>query len=356
MLMILTIFGYPKTGKTTLFNLLSGTKGEIGAHKELKDSLHQRTISIPDPRLDQLSALYPEKRKIEATVEIVDLPGVAYGDIKAGKTLATLRRANGLLHVVRAFESTQLPYLRGEIDPLKDISFMEEELMVADLIVIENRLGKIEKELKRGSPTELHQEKELLLKLQAGLMEGQPIRTFTLTPQEEKTVRSYAFLSQKPLLHLINVDEKRLKTANSWLFKEKISSPFLIFAGLIESEIAQLDPEDRKAFLEEYGCGCGCQAAFFSLLPQWLNLIFFFTIGKDEVRAWPLPKNTPAQRAAGYIHSDMEKGFIRAEVVALESLLAYGSLQAVKEKGELRLEGKDYLIRDGDVVTFRFTS
>lgn len=356
MFMILMIFGYPKTGKTTLFNLLSGAKCEVEAYKETKEEIHQRTIPIPDPRLDQIAALYPEKKKVRATIEIVDLPGMAYGDIKAGATLGTLKRADGLLHVVRAFELPQIPHPRGEIDPLRDISFMEEELIVADLTVIENRLAKIEKELKRSLSTELRQEKEILEKLQTALIEGKPIRQLTLTPQEEKIIKSYAFLTQKPLLHFINVDEKGLKMANSWLTCGEKSAPLLIFAGLIESEISELEPEERQTFLEEYGCGGGCQSAFFSLLPQWLNLIFFYTIGKDEVRAWPLRSKTSAQRAAGQIHSDMEKGFIRAEVLTFQELLAYGSLQAAKEKGAVRLEGKDYLIRDGDIVTFRFTS
>ncbi len=355
MLMILMIFGYPKTGKTTLFNLLSGARVQVEAFKETKELIHQRTVSIPDPRLDRLASLYPEKKKVPATVDLVDLPGIAYGDIKAGTTLATLRRADALLHVVRAFENPQVPH-HGEINAIKDISFMEEELIFSDLAVIENRLSKLEKELKRSIQASLQAEREILLKLQTSLMEGQPIRQIELSPMEEKQIRSYAFLSQKPLLHLINVDEKKLKTIDSWLEPGKSKTPTLIFAGLIESEISQLEPEERKTFLDAYGCGPGCQTAFFSLLPNWLNLVFFFTIGKDEVRAWPILKNTPAQRAAGQIHSDMEKGFIRAEVISLDELFSLGSLQAAREKGALRLEGKDYLIQDGDVVTFRFTS
>ena len=356
MLMILIIFGYPKTGKTTFFNLISGASLPVDAFREKKDEIHQRTLPIPDPRLDRLAQLYPGKKKVSATVEIMDLPGVAYGDIKAGTTLSTLRRAEALLHVVRAFEAPQIPHSRGEIDPLRDIAYMEEELMLADLAVIENRLLKLEKELKRGAQAELQVEREILLKLQTGLMEGQPIRKMEMTPSEEKMIRSYAFLSQKPLLHLINVDEVRLRTVDSWLEQNRIQAPFLLFAGLIESEISELEPEERKTFLEEYGCGCGCQVAFFSFLPRWLNLVFFFTIGKDEVRAWPVARNTPAQRAAGQIHSDMEKGFIRAEVIPIEELLALGSLQAARDKGAIRLEGKDYPIQDGDVVFFRFAS
>lgn len=356
MLMILMIFGYPKTGKTTLFNLLSGAGVQVEAFRETKEEIHQRTVPIPDSRLDRLASLYPDKRKVPATVDLMDLPGVAYGDIKAGTTLSTLRRADALLHVVRAFENPQIPHHRSEVNAMEDISFMEEELILSDLAVIENRLIKLEKELKRGAQVDLQAEKEILLKLQTGLMEGQPIRQIELTSTEEKLIRSYAFLSQKPLLHLINVDEEKLKTVDSWLKPTKIKAPFLIFAGLIESEISQLEPEERKTFLDAYGCGCGCQPAFFSLLPGWLNLVFFFTIGKDEVRAWPVLKNTPAQRAAGQIHSDMEKGFIRAEVIAFEDLITLGSLQAAREKGALRLEGKDYLIQDGDVITFRFTS
>lgn len=355
MLMILMIFGYPKTGKTTLFNLLSGANVQVEAFRETKEEIHQKTVPIPDPRLDRLASLYPEKKKVSATVDLVDLPGVAYGDIKAGITLSTLRRADALLHVVRAFGNPQIPH-HGEINATKDISFMEEELILSDLAVIENRLTKLEKEQKRGAQASLLAEKEILLKLQTRLMEGQPIRQIELTPTEEKLIRSYTFLSQKPLLHLINVDEEKLRTIDSWLKQNKKKDSFLIFAGLIESEISQLEPEERKSFLDAYGCGLGCQRAFFSILPGWLNLVFFFTIGKDEVRAWPIIKNTPALRAAGQIHSDMEKGFIKAEVISIEDLLVLGSLQAARDKGALRLEGKDYIIQDGDVVTFRFTS
>lgn len=354
--MVLMLFGYPKSGKTTLFNLLSGAHVQVEAFREAKAEIHQRTIAIPDERLDRLASLYPEKKKIPATLELMDLPGVAFGDIKAGTTLATLRRADGLLHVVRGFEAASIPPARGKVDPWEDVSSMEEELIFADLVMIENRLLKLAKEFKKGTRPESELEREVLLKLQAGLNQGQPVREIVLSSQEEKLVRSFAFLSQKPLLHFINVDENGLKNRETWFKPEKVKAPYLVFAGLIETEILSLEPEERKIFREEYGCGEGCQVTFFSLLPQFLNLIFFFTIGKDEVRSWPLSKNTPALKAAGQVHSDMERGFIRAEVISYENLLAIGSLQAAREKGAVRLEGKDYLIRDGDVVTFRFAA
>jgi len=354
--MHLIIFGYPKSGKTTLFNLLSGAQVQVEAFREAKEEVHQRSLPIPDERLDRLMALYPDKKKVPATLELFDLPGVAFGDIKAGITLATLRRGEALLHVVRGFETPQIPHPRGQVDPMRDISFMEEELLLSDLAMIENRQLKIDKELKRGGQEALPAEKEVLSKLHTALNEGTPIREIELTPQEEKLIRSFAFLSQKPLLHVVNVDEERLRNKEAWFKPAALKTPTLIFAGLIETEIAELEPEERKTFLEEYGCGEGCRAAFFSLLPRFLNLIFFFTVGKEEVRAWPLPPHTPAQRAAGQIHSDMEKGFIRAEVISYETLLNFGSLQSAREKGAVRLEGKDYLIQDGDVVTFRFAS
>lgn len=350
------LFGYPKSGKTTLFNLLTGACVQVEAFREIKEEIHQRTLSIPDQRLDHLATLYPDKKKVPATVELIDLPGVAFGDIKAGTTLSTLRRADGLIHVVRGFEAPEIVHARGKVDPWRDISYMEEELILSDLAMIENRLLKLEKELKKGPRPEIELEKEVLLKLQQALTQGQPVREIELSDQEEKLVRSFAFLSQKPLLHLINVDEDRLRNRETWFQPEKAKAPCLLFAGLIEIEIMALEPEERKIFRQEYGCGEGCQATFFSILPQFLNLVFFFTIGKDEVRAWPLRKNTSALKAAGLIHSDMEKGFIRAEVIAYESLISFGSLLAAREKGAVRLEGKDYLIRDGDVVTFRFTS
>ncbi len=267
-----------------------------------------------------------------------------------------MRRADGLIHVIRGFAAPQILHPRGKVDPWRDASYMEEELILADLAMIENRLLKLEKELKRTSSPEGEMEREILLKCQKGLNEGQPLREMGLSAQEEKVIRSFAFLSQKPLLHVINVDETLLRSKELMEQAKEIKAPYLVFAGLIETEIGELDESERKTFLEEYGCGEGCRACFFSLLPRWLNIVFFFTIGREEVRAWPLARNTTALRAAGSIHSDMERGFIRAEIISYENLISFGSLQAAREKGAVRLEGKEYLVQDGDIVTFRFAS
>jgi len=355
--MNLTLFGYPKTGKTTLFNLLTGARIEVKAYENGKKEPHLRTCQVPDPRLDRIAALYPEKKKVQATVDFIDLGGISYGEIKTSAYLNYLRKADSLVHVVRGFLDPQIPHPKGRVNPKEDILYMEEELILSDFVSIESRLEKLEKELKRSKDPEGEKEKKLLKHFHSNLQEGKGIREISLSPSEEKPVRSFAFLSQKPLFHMINVDEKDISLIEKpeQIYSiEKKRTEVMAFCGKIEMEILELEGEEKEAFLAEYGLRELSAPKFFRVLQKLLDTITFFTIGKDEVKAWTIKKNSTAVAAAGAIHSDIEKGFIRAEVIPWEALLVQGSFQLAKEKGVIRLEGKDYIVQDGDVVYFRF--
>ncbi|TET25566.1 MAG: redox-regulated ATPase YchF [Candidatus Aminicenantes bacterium] len=352
-----TLFGFPKSGKTTLFNLLTGAKIEVKAFESEKKEPNLRTCPVPDERLEKLWSLYQEKKKIPTAVDYTDLAGISYGEIKNEAYLNNLRKADGLTHVVRGFLDAQIPHFKEKISPKDDILSIEEELILADLVSIESRLEKLEKELKRSKNPEGEQEKELLEKLNSLFEEGRAIRELSLSSSEEKLIRSFAFLSQKPLLHMINVDEKDIPLIEDperiYPTKKK-GSIVLAFCGKIEMEILELEEEEKDVFLKEYSLQQLSSPKFLKASYSLLNVITFFTIGKEEVKAWTIKKNTTALNAAGRIHTDIERGFIRAEVISWGELLKYGSLHTAKENAAVRLEGKDYIVQDGDVIYFRF--
>lgn len=356
--MNITLFGYPKTGKTTLFNLFTGAKIDVKSYDTGKKELNRRTFPVPDSRLERICALYPEKNKIPTTVDFMDLAGISYGDVKNSAYLSYLRKADGLTHVVRGFLDAQIPHPKEKISPVDDILSMEEELILSDLVSIEARLEKLEKELKKSIVPEGEKEKELFGRLRPHLEEGKAIREIDLSPSEEKLSRSFSFLSQKTLLHMINVDEKDIpliENPDKIYSSAKKGVKVLAFCGNIEAEILELEEKDKAAFLSEYGLGELSAPKFLKASYDLLEAITFFTIGKDEVKAWTIKENTTALKAAGSIHSDIEKGFIRAEVISWEELLKHGSFQTAKEKAAVRLEGKDYLVQNGDVIYFRFS-
>lgn len=354
-----TLLGYPKTGKTTLFNILTGAHAETKAWEEGKKEAHVRTCPIPDDRLDKISFLYPEKKKILSAMDITDLGGMAYGEIKNSVYLSHMRRAEGLVHVVRGFKDPQIPHPRETINPKDDMAHLEGELLLADLASLEGRTEKLERDLKKTKDAEGEKELDLLNRLRPAVESGKAISEFPLTPGEEKLIRSFAFLSQKPLLHMVNVDENEihlLESPEEMYPVRKTGVDILAFCGKIESEILELEEKEKEIFLAEYNIKEWSAPKFIKAAFHLLEMVSFFTIGKEEVRAWPVRKDTPAVFAAGAIHTDMEKGFIKAEVISWENLLHHGSLQAAKEKGAIRLEGKDYSVQDGDIITFRFTS
>lgn len=360
--MNLTLFGYPKAGKTTLFNILTGGRAEVTSYEDAGRKPNEKIRALPDARLDALSALYPERRKVPVALDVVDLAGISYGEVKSSVFLNALRKADGLVHVARGFHDELVLHARPAIAPRDDIRSMEEELMIADLVSIEARLEKLDKDLKKARTPEAEKEHELLARLRAALEEGRPLREFPFHEAEEKLVRSFAFLSRKPLLHLINADDSdagRLPAleAEARAAAGRPGTAVLAFCGRIEREIQEIEGEDEKrVFLAEYGLAETTPGRFFPAALTLMETIFFYTIGKDEVRAWPLGRGSTALRAAGSIHTDIEHGFIRAEVVPCGALLGHGSLHEAKEKGAIRLEGKDYVVQDADVIYFRFSA
>ncbi len=353
-----TLFGYPRTGKTTLFNLLTGAREKVHAFEEGQREPSLRTCPIPDERLDRIGRLYPERKKVPAGIDIVDLAGISFGEVKSTTLLAFLRKADGLVHVVRGFDDPALPSPKP-INPAEDMRAMRDELLLADLASIEGRLERLDKDLKKIKDPEGEKERDLLLRLRTPIEQEKGVRGLSLTPSEEKMIRSFAFLSQKPLLHMVNVAEKdigRIETAPALYAEAATGSEVMAFCGKLESELLDLEDAERRTFMAEFGLGQTIPTRFFQAVPRLLGLVTFFTVGKDEVRAWMVRAGCHAQAAAGAIHSDIERGFVRAEVIPDKDLLAAGSLQAAKDKGGIRLEGKDYPVRDGDVIYFRFCS
>ena len=347
--MNVVLFGYQGTGKTTLFRLLTGAETEAGTRGDGRKEPHVRARALPDDRLDALAGLYPEKRKVPVTAEFMDLAGASFGEVRDAAVFDRLRRADGLVHVVRGFRDASRPHPKGRISPADDARFMEEELVLADLAAAQARLEKLEKDLKKMKDPEAEKERDLLVRLAAFLGEGGSLRAFPFSAGEEKLVRSFAFLSLKPLLHMINVDEKDAGAPSG-----AGAGNALTFCGSLECELLELEEGEKEAFRAGYGLEEPGAAKFFRALSGFLDIVTFYTVGKDEVRAWPLRRGASAVTAAGAIHSDIEKGFIRAEVIAWDELVRRGSLQKARDAGAIRLEGKDYVVRDGDVVYFRF--
>jgi len=343
------LFGYPGTGKTTLFRLLTGAGPGAEARGDGRKEPNVRARALPDAKLDAIAGLYPEKKKVPVVAEFTDLACTSFGEVKDAAFFDRLRKADGLVHVVRGFRDDSRPHPKGKVNPAGDIRFMEEELVLADLAMAHARFERLDKDLKKMRDPEAEKERDFLARLAAFLGEGKSLRVFPFSAAEDKLVRSFAFLSLKPLLHMVNVDEKDVAGADA-----PAVGNALTFCGSIECEILELAEDVKDAFRAEFGLAEPGAAKFFKALPRFLDVLFFYTVGKDEVRAWPLRKGASAVTAAGAIHSDIEKGFIRAEVIAWDELLRRGSVQKARDAGAVRLEGKEYLVRNGDVVYFRF--
>lgn len=353
------IIGLPLAGKTTLFNLLTGGQAAPGGGR---GQVHLGVAKVPDRRLDVLAAMYHPRKVTPATIEFTDIAGFLPGETDRAKLNAFLqgvRRSDALLHVVRAFESATLPHPLGAVDPVRDAREVDTELLLADLQVAEGALARLQV-ARRRSPEEEAQ-LALLQRCRAALEAGRPVRDLGLADDEERLLRGYAFLTARPLLVAVNLSEEQLRAGDypgraglaDYCRRQGGGEP-VEFCGTVEAEIAALDEADREAFLEEYGLAEPGIARIARVAYAALGLISFLTAGEEEVRAWPIRRGLTAKQAAGKVHSDIEKGFIRAEVVAFEDLVAAGSLKAARERGLVRLEGRDYVVRDGDVVVFRF--
>ena len=354
------LIGLPLTGKTTLLRLLSrqngGTRSTGGRTTEPQVGVAQ----VPDPRLDVLTELFEPQRHVPATMEVSELAG--YGGAKSLLDVSEFRNADALLHVLRMFRDEHVPHTAGNVDPVRDMRQMEDELILADLAVSERRLERIRQEQKKGKSRKLSEEARVIDQCRSALEEGRPLRTLTLDAEGSKHLRGFSFLSAKPLLVVLNLDESDVSDPddaveraglNEMLAGDAIET--VPICAKIELEITELPAADCAAFLDDLGLTDSGLDRVIRASYHLLGYISFFTVGEDECRAWSVPRGTSAQDAAGEIHSDIARGFIRAEVVPYDALTARGgSHTACREHGEVRLEGKDYKVDDGDVINFRF--
>ena len=354
------LIGFPAAGKTDLFQLLTSVRGAPGRGGRTEANVG--VSRVPDERLDRLTALFNPRERVPATVEFADIAGAGGARVGAQALLdvAPFRNADALLHVVRMFRDPVIPHPAGSVDPARDVRAMEDEVILADLGVVERRLERLERDLKKGGAADLRKEQDILLRCREALEGGRPLRALVLDPDDAKRLRGFQFLSAKPLLIVLNLDEADLARAGDAVnlagieaFLAGAATRAVPICAKIELEIAQLDRGDRAAFMADLGLRESGLDRVIRASYELLGYISFFTVGEDECRAWSIPRHTPAVIAAGEIHSDIARGFIRAEVVRYESLLARGSLAACREHGELRLEGKDYIVLDGDVINFR---
>lgn len=353
-----TLFGLPKTGKTTLFNLLTKSALETSRFAATEKSVHVGTCVVEDPRVTELSKIFNPKKTTYARIDFSDLGGLAFGDVKETELLPHLRNSDGLAHVLRAFEDDEMPH-PGGVDPVRDMERMEDELILADLIVAESRLERLAKDLKKGKRPELAKEEEILIRCREILSAGKPLREEAFSEEDLKLIRGFMFLSQKPLLAVVNLgesDTSRINRADELRperFRNTTNVVISPVSAAIETEISRLSGEEAAEYLSAYGLKEPALSRLIRDSYALLGLISFFTVGEDEVRAWTVKRDSPARAAAGVIHSDLEKGFIRAEVVTYADFMESGSLAACRQKGTLRLEGKEYPVKDGEIIHFR---
>jgi len=350
------ILGFPKVGKTTLFNILTASRqatDKFGASRETNVAVAR----VPDPRLVRLRDLFEPRKYTPATVEYVDVPGFQKGEGAKSLDLARLRDVDVLVHVVRAFEDEELVHSEGSVNPSRDVDNLELELILADHELVERRIERLRAAAKRGLRAEESKEMELLVdRILHALEAEQPLRDLAIPADDERRLRGFQLLSAKPLLVVYNVSEDEIGRVRAMDlgFAPGVRRDAVVVSAPLEAEIAALAEGEQREFLEDLGLEEPSLDRVIRATYELLGLISFFTVGEDEVRAWTLRRGTSARDAGGAIHSDIARGFIRAEVVGWEDLLRLGTLAACRNEGLLRLEGKEYEVRDGEVVHFRF--
>jgi len=367
----LGIIGLPKSGKTTLFNAITGSHAHTSAYAS-GDQPNVAVVRVPDPRLGVLTEMYHPRKTTLADVQFTDVPGVSPSqkerDAKepiSRQTLGFISTVDALVLVARAFENASVPLPEGTegVDPMRDVESLMLEMAFSDLGIIERRLERLKGEIAKlkGPEREMRErEQEVLLRISPALEEGTPIRDLGLSEDDEKAIRNYGFLTAKPVLIVANLGENNLDQVEEIeaRMKERWSSEStgsIAIPVQLEMEMGQLGPEDAAEFRESMGLGPSRLEEVVGQAYSLLGLISFLTAGEDEVRAWTIRRGTVAQRAAGAIHSDLERGFIRAEVVHYDDLLAAGSMVEAKKKGTVRMEGKTYVVKDGDIINVHFT-
>jgi GTP-binding protein YchF len=363
------IVGLPLVGKTTIFNLLTQGKADTSSWGGRTEA-HIGVAQVPDENLERLAEIFQPKKVVFAAAEYVDLPGLGRGEGKAaleGQSkdltpyLNNLKNVDLLVHVVRAFEDANVPHPEGSVDPKRDVGLFELEMIFADLAIVEKRLERLAKDLKKVVSTDLELENAILERFKVALESERPLRDLDLTAEEKRRVKGFTFLSAKPILLVLNLGDEgggRIETAAEDFGLQTMAAKrgvgWTAVCGKIEAEIASLPAQDARLFMDDLGLKESGLARIIHQSYSLLDLFSFYTVGDPEVHAWTIPRNTTALQAAGIIHTDFERGFIKAEVVTLSDMLELRSFQAAKSKGALRLEGKEYIVQEGDVILFRF--
>src|SRR5512135_980649 len=350
--MKLGIIGFPQSGKTTLFNAI--TRGHAPTTASAgRVEIHTAVVDVPDERVDVLSAMFKPRKTIYAKVTYADIAGLEGGAAKSGisgQLLNQLTQMDGFLLVVRGFVDENVPHPAGSIDPSRDVESMLAELLLNDLIAVERKLERLTEERKKGGTDKVVNERQTALfkRLQEALNSNIPLRKLEFNAEEARELASFGLLTRKPILTVFNMGEGQTAP------KTELDHPSVALMGKLEMEIAQLSPEDAEVFMKEYGIEELSLSRMIRLSYDLLRLQSFFTVGEDEVRAWTTARGASAVEAAGEIHTDIQRGFVRAEVVAYDDLVSLGGMTEAKAKGKLRLEGKEYVVQDGDILHVRF--
>jgi GTP-binding protein YchF len=356
------IIGLPNSTKTTIFNALTRSQAETASYSTGLVETNTAMVRVPDPRIDRLVTIFHPRKTTYAQVQYNDIAGLRVGLGKegglSGPLLNAVAQNDAFLHVVRAFEDEDVPHPAGRVDPRRDVEVIDFELLFSDLVIIERSLERLAERLSKKKAYAQRQADEeldaLLRRLKEALEAEIPLRDLDLTEEEKTSIRGYQFLTSKPVLMLLNVGYDGVTDPCAYLLPEHRCTEAICLRGGLEAEIAQLDDEDAKLFLVEYGITEPGLHRMIRLSYRLLGLHSFFTVGEDEVRSWTIPVGATALEAAGTIHSDLARGFIRAEVVAYNDLIAAGSLDAARKQGTLRLQGRDYVVQDGDILSIRF--